>query len=201
MSIISEKQFLHKMDKKVYNKRSSVILEDGSPKLPTADQLAPGEIAINYAAGVETLSIKNSNDEVIALSLNAKAAADILNAHQARNDNPHQVTKEQVGLDLVDNTSDIEKPISTLQQAALDKKLEKDGVINNLTTNDSTKALSAAQGIALKKEIEKMSGSATADLTALQNRVSTVEEEISTALNYIDNTLQPKAEEFENLTV
>lgn len=38
---------------------------DYTPKLPTADQIAYGEIAINYADGYETFSIKNSNDEIV----------------------------------------------------------------------------------------------------------------------------------------
>lgn len=38
--------------------------------------------------------------------------------------NPHGVTKTDVGLDKVDNTSDADKPISTLQQAEFDKKLD-----------------------------------------------------------------------------
>lgn len=37
-------------------------------------------------------------------------------------ENPHQVTKEQVGLGNVDNTSDVDKPISTATQEALDLK-------------------------------------------------------------------------------
>lgn len=39
--------------------------------------------------------------------------------HIDSNQNPHRVTAEQVGLGQVDNTSDLEKPISTLQQAAI----------------------------------------------------------------------------------
>lgn len=39
--------------------------------------------------------------------------------------NPHEVTKVQVGLGNVDNTSDLNKPISTATQTALDKKTEK----------------------------------------------------------------------------
>ena len=35
--------------------------------------------------------------------------------------NPHQITKEQLGLGKVDNTSDDKKPISTAQQSELDK--------------------------------------------------------------------------------
>lgn len=40
--------------------------------------------------------------------------------HVADTDNPHQTTKEQVGLGNVDNTSDADKPISLAAQAALD---------------------------------------------------------------------------------
>lgn len=39
--------------------------------------------------------------------------------HYADFNNPHRVTKEQVGLGNVDNTSDIDKPVSTAQQAAI----------------------------------------------------------------------------------
>lgn len=42
-----------------------------------------------------------------------------LNTHTARVDNPHQVTKSQVGLGNVDNTSDINKPVSAATQTAL----------------------------------------------------------------------------------
>ena len=38
--------------------------------------------------------------------------------------NPHQVTKEDIGLGNVDNTADINKPVSTLQQIELDKKAD-----------------------------------------------------------------------------
>ena len=44
--------------------------------------------------------------------------------HAARTDNPHNVTKTQVGLGNVDNTSDADKPISTATQTALDKKAD-----------------------------------------------------------------------------
>lgn len=40
--------------------------------------------------------------------------------HEADKGNPHGVTKSQVGLGSVDNTSDADKPVSTAQQGALD---------------------------------------------------------------------------------
>lgn len=42
--------------------------------------------------------------------------------HIANSNNPHNVTAAQLGLSNVDNTSDLDKPISTAVQAALDKK-------------------------------------------------------------------------------
>lgn len=45
-----------------------------------------------------------------------------VDVHIANTNNPHQVTKAQVGLGNVDNTSDLDKPISTAQQEALDLK-------------------------------------------------------------------------------
>jgi hypothetical protein len=36
-----------------------------SPKLPTSEQLEYGEIAINYGDGIETIAIRNDNDEIV----------------------------------------------------------------------------------------------------------------------------------------
>lgn len=41
--------------------------------------------------------------------------------HIGNFENPHQVTKNQIGLNNVDNTSDLDKPISTLTQNALNR--------------------------------------------------------------------------------
>lgn len=54
-----------------------------------------------------------------------------INSHINDFNNPHSVTKSQVGLSEVDNTSDVNKPISTAQQAALDLKRR------HLSTRDS----------------------------------------------------------------
>lgn len=57
--------------------------------------------------------------------LDAKANEVDLTAHTSRTDNPHAVTKAQVGLGSVDNTADTDKPVSTAQQTALDAKVAK----------------------------------------------------------------------------
>lgn len=59
--------------------------------------------------------------ELTLVNVASKATAD---AHYANTSNPHSVTKSQVGLGNVDNTSDANKPISTAAQAALDDKAD-----------------------------------------------------------------------------
>lgn len=56
--------------------------------------------------------------------------------HIANKSNPHEVTKSQVGLGNADNTSDLDKPISTATQTALDGKVP-------VTRKVNDKALSA----------------------------------------------------------
>lgn len=48
-----------------------------------------------------------------------KKNADDIAAHKADTNNPHNVTKTQLGLDKVNNTSDADKPVSTAQAAAI----------------------------------------------------------------------------------
>lgn len=66
----------------------------------------------------------------------AQNATDIAN-HKNDKNNPHGVTKSQVGLANVDNTSDANKPISSLTQAALNNKVDKVSG-KGLSTNDFT---------------------------------------------------------------
>ena len=61
--------------------------------------------------------------------------------HLTDYNNPHQVTAEQIGLGNVDNTSDLDKPISTATQEALDT------ISDNLATHieDSSVHVTAAE--------------------------------------------------------
>jgi len=61
-----------------------------------------------------------------------------LNAHIADTANPHATTKAQVGLPNVDNTSDLNKPISTATQTALNAKVTANTVITGATNTKIT---------------------------------------------------------------
>jgi hypothetical protein len=60
---------------------------------------------------------------------------DLIAVHTSNTSNPHGVTKSQVGLGNVDNTSDADKPVSTAQAEALSYKLDTDAT--NLTGENS----------------------------------------------------------------
>lgn len=49
-----------------------------------------------------------------------EAAAEVFVTHTTNKDNPHKVTKEQVGLGSVDNTSDMDKPVSNAAAEAIE---------------------------------------------------------------------------------
>lgn len=53
---------------KAFSHKKSTVVENGGPKLPTAAQLELGEIAMNFAKGYETLSIKNNNNEIVTFT-------------------------------------------------------------------------------------------------------------------------------------
>lgn len=55
----------------VKNIRSNSVGTNGKPKLPTPSQLDYGEIAVNYAKGHETLSLKNDAGNIVSLSVNS----------------------------------------------------------------------------------------------------------------------------------
>ena len=58
--------------RKLINIHSAELNTDGDgPKLPTKNQIEYGELAVNYLDSNETISIRNSNDEIKSLSLNA----------------------------------------------------------------------------------------------------------------------------------
>lgn len=85
-----------------------------------------------HASDIGTLQgqITGIDARVVGLEFNldgvtASRITDIetsISNHTGDNNNPHNVTKAQVGLGNVDNTSDANKPVSTAQQTALDGK-------------------------------------------------------------------------------
>lgn len=63
----------------------------------------------------------SSDSTTTAPTANAvKIVNDKIYSHTSDYDNPHKTTKSQINLGNVDNTSDVDKPVSTAQQKAID---------------------------------------------------------------------------------
>lgn len=75
----------------------------------------------------------------------ARAVASLI-AHIANKSNPHSITKAQVGLANADNTSDVNKPISSATQTALNGKSDKAHKHKTADISDMPTALPADGG-------------------------------------------------------
>ena len=95
--------------------------------------LATGELGYdNYPAGGDIGRVyvgTGSANIAQAKKSEVDAAVATANAHTVRVDNPHSVTKAQVGLGNVDNTSDANKPVSTATQSSLNLKANDNAVV------------------------------------------------------------------------
>jgi hypothetical protein len=97
----------------------------------TADNISTGKQELaSPTSGATVADVQQAINDNIADIVFAQADID---AHEADVANPHAVTKAQVGLSVVDNTSDANKPISIATQAALDLKASlTDTIVNAL---------------------------------------------------------------------
>lgn len=150
-------------------KNKELLLVDGEPILLTdntpillADNVNDGLydqaddklITINQASSF-TAGVMSASDKTKLDGLKSQAEIDTsisnvqnnLNAHINNRTNPHRVTKEQIGLDQVDNTSDANKPISNATQTALNGKF------------------SATDGNALKQRVDNIPELVATDIT------------------------------------
>ena len=80
-----------------------------------------------------------------------------LNSHIGNKSNPHSVTKTHVNLGSVDNTSDLDKPISTATQTALDGKVDDSQVLTNVPVGakftDTLTTVNGKTGTIVKADI------------------------------------------------
>ena len=99
---------------------------------------------INWGAIGGEISNQQDLQQVLASKVNNSQ----LTAHTNNKNNPHEVTKAQVGLENVDNTSDADKPISTAAQTEFDAI---NGEISRLSNDkiDKTEDLTAIEYLTL----------------------------------------------------
>ena len=139
-------------------------------------------------------AIAQNSDIMSALqsAIGNKANEAELSGHISDTNNPHTVTKEQLGLENVDNTSDIDKPISTAIQEALNDKAP---------TNHASGATTYGVGNASNYGHLKLSDSTTSTsstgsgIAATPKAVKTISDTLSTEISdrqAADNELKAK---------
>lgn len=170
------------------------IRDFNNPHKVTKDQIGLGKVE-NYSPA--EMPISNAvQTEITRIDKELLGAATDLTAHIKDTNNPHQTTKEQVGLGKVDNTSDLEKPISIAVQEALNNiKIDATGYAtkeeltnhindknnpHNVTkeqiglgnvdnTSDMNKPISTATQMALDKKADVHHSHTMTDITDLEN--------------------------------
>lgn len=169
------------MSKTVLFKRSKEVDSDGNAVLPSSSDLDYGEIALNYAAGVECISIKNSDNEVVTLNF---SESDESTEHINDTSNPHDVNSSQIGLGNCDNTSDADKEVNEYFQAELDEKLDIAKIWNYTGLSDNSGntyseeelaewAFSAAAGYTLSASLNAY---VNMDTSEIENRIEALED-------------------------
>jgi hypothetical protein len=127
------------------------------------------------ASGIEVHDgdLQSHPDIRAQMATNATTAHSELVAHTSNTSNPHAVTKAQVGLGNADNTSDVNKPVSTAQSNALGLKMDKTANLSDVqnattartnlglgnvdNTSDVNKPVSTAQATADALKLAKAS--------------------------------------------
>lgn len=100
--------------------------------------------------------------------------------------NPHEVTKTQIGLGNVDNTSDVNKPISTATQTALDAKLDAtaaDQIQSDVTTLQNDVSQLQSDMTIAQSDITTLKS----DSTTLQGNVSQLQSDMTVVQSDIIN--------------
>lgn len=172
------------------------IKDTNNPHQTTKEQVGLGKVD-NTSDLEKPISVPQQNEfNRVDRELDKKALQTDLAAHVSDFNNPHHVTKEQVGLGKVDNTSDLEKPISIAVQEALNNiKIDATGYAtkeeltnhindknnpHNVTkeqiglgnvdnTSDMNKPISTATQMALDKKADVHHSHTMADITDLEN--------------------------------
>lgn len=147
----------------------------------------------------EEQSIQDSIDEEIVRA--NRVETNIQNSHNRHitdYNNPHNVTKFQVGLGNVDNTSDVNKPISDAQQREFNR-------INQSLSNNTDNVNSALLDVAnikstvnsLSQEYEYTKGrldTIDSSITNINSNITSINRNIDSTVSRIDRDLSTKAD-------
>ena len=162
---------------------------DANKPISTATQSALDSLSTEISDEVTRAKAieEELSEDITSESLRATNAESTitsnLTAHTTNTNNPHNVTKAQIGLSNVDNTADVNKPISTATQNALNNKADK---ATTLAGYGITDAYTKSEIDSKISSVYKFKGSVedVEDLPADGNTVGDVYNVIITGDNY-----------------
>ena len=104
--------------------------------IPLDSESVQDIVGAMVAGGASIDATYNDGANTLTIAVDSATLSAISNAttHITNTSNPHSVTKSQVGLGNADNTSDVNKPVSTATQTALDAKANEAVQINSVAT-------------------------------------------------------------------
>ena len=147
----------------------------------------------------EEQSIQDSIDEEIVRAKRVETnIQDSHNSHVTDYKNPHKVTKDQVGLGNVDNTSDVNKPISDAQQREFNR-------INQSLSNNTDNVNSALLDVAnIKSTVNSLSqeqeytkdrlDTIDSSITNINSNITSINRNIESTVSRIDKDISTKAD-------
>lgn len=127
-------------NKSLLLKRSSTVEENGLPKLPNADTMEYGELAINYAEGKETISFKNSANEIVCFNHEVEIGTtptegEVSLAKIIIDESVDPLSVDVYSKEQIDSQIDaLESVDTTLQEAINDKVLRGSETANDQST-------------------------------------------------------------------
>lgn len=191
----------------IKNLRSNQLTESGSPKLPTAEQIEYGEIAINYATGKETISLKNSDNEVVGLNIRSIGnVEEKLNEEITRAKTAEQGITESLNSEITRSTEADEQNASAIvgektRAEAIELGLEnsinaevtratnrENEISNLLGTTDDTSSSTTAFGY-IAKEVSDRNN-------AIQQEIANRNTAITNAINNLNVSDTPISQKF-----
>lgn len=120
---LTKRTNLANIGQRVFEANTTTNLAEGTNEYFTAARV---RAVLLTGLSLATNAVISATDSVLIAfgKLQSQITANLstLTSHVSNTSNPHAVTKTQVGLSNVDNTSDVNKPVSTATQTALNAK-------------------------------------------------------------------------------
>lgn len=187
------------------------IADKDNPHAVTKDQVGLGSVVnatMDPAPSQDSTNYVTSGGVKTYVDSTVGTVSSELSSHEADYSNPHKVTKGQVGLGNVDNTSDADKPISTAQSQKFDELNE--SISENATSisdhvgNTSNPHNVTKDQVGLGSVVNATMDSAPTESsqnyvtsggvkTYVDGQVSTVSQSVTTLQGYFENGIAKKA--------